>query len=85
MTAPQPFSPDDIYCVYCHAPAAGPCAACGALCCGDCVEVVMGLTVQRAVCRACAATAQLRRPVRPWRIAAAAVLLLLGVVFLLAR
>lgn len=53
MAEPQPFSPDALYCVYCHAPAAGPCAVCGALCCGDCVELVMGLTVQRATCRPC--------------------------------
>ncbi|MFQ5666706.1 MAG: hypothetical protein ACE5I7_09770 [Candidatus Binatia bacterium] len=53
MTQAQPFSPDDVYCVYCHAPAAGVCAACAASCCGDCVELVMGLTVRRAVCRSC--------------------------------
>jgi hypothetical protein len=51
----QTFTPDDIYCAYCHAPAAGPCAACGALCCADCVEIAMGLTVQRAVCKPCLA------------------------------
>lgn len=49
----QTFTPDDLYCVYCHAPAAGLCAACGALCCGDCVELAMGLTVERAVCKSC--------------------------------
>lgn len=53
MTQTTPFTPDDSYCVYCHAVAAGVCAACGALCCGDCVELVMGLTTQRAVCRSC--------------------------------
>lgn len=53
MTTTQPFTPDDVYCVYCHAPAAGPCAVCGALCCGDCVELVMGLTTRRATCRSC--------------------------------
>lgn len=51
----EPFSPDDDYCVYCHAPAAGMCAACGALCCPDCVELVMGWTTRRAVCRQCTA------------------------------
>ena len=51
--AVQPFTPDDAYCVYCHAVAAGPCATCGAICCGDCVELVMGLTTQRAVCHSC--------------------------------
>lgn len=50
----EPFTPDDDYCVYCHAPAAGMCAACGALCCPDCVELVMGWTTRRAVCRTCA-------------------------------
>lgn len=49
----QPFSPDNEYCVYCHAVAAGPCATCGAICCGDCVDLVMGLTTQRAVCHSC--------------------------------
>jgi hypothetical protein len=49
----EPFAPDDDYCVYCHAPAAGPCAECGALCCGDCVDVVLRLSVPRAVCRDC--------------------------------
>jgi len=55
MPHAEPFSPDDLYCVYCHAPAAGPCAACGALCCGDCVELIMGLIARRAVCRTCLA------------------------------
>ena len=49
----QPFSPDDQYCVYCHAPAAGLCAGCQAICCGDCVELVMGVTKQCAVCQSC--------------------------------
>ena len=39
--------------MYCHAVAAGPCATCGAICCGDCVELVMGLTTQRALCHVC--------------------------------
>lgn len=51
----EPFTPDDDYCVYCHAPAAGPCAECGALCCGDCVEVVLRLSRPRAICRDCLA------------------------------
>lgn len=49
----QPFAPDDEYCAYCHAPAAGVCADCGALCCGDCVELVLRFTSRRAVCRTC--------------------------------
>lgn len=53
VVQPQPFTPEDVYCVYCHAPAAGQCAVCGALCCADCVELVMGLTTQRAVCASC--------------------------------
>jgi hypothetical protein len=56
MAGLEPFTPDDEYCVYCHAPAAGMCAECGALCCADCVDVVMGWTARRAVCRNCAAT-----------------------------
>ena len=54
MSGLEPFSPDDEYCVYCHAPADGMCADCGALCCADCVELVMGWTKQRAVCTSCA-------------------------------
>jgi hypothetical protein len=69
----QPFIPDDDYCAYCHAPAAGPCADCGALCCGDCVVVVMRMTTRRAVCRACA---EYQRPLRTWKWVAA--LLALG-------
>jgi len=53
MSGLDPFEPDDIYCVHCHAPAAGMCAQCGALCCGNCVELRMGLTRHRAVCRMC--------------------------------
>jgi len=55
MTTPTPFTPDDDYCVYCHAPAAGPCGVCAALCCGECVELAAGLTRQVAVCRDCVA------------------------------
>ena len=70
----QPFTPDDDYCVYCHAVAAGMCADCGALCCGDCVEVVLRFTSRRAVCREClrAAPAPPRR--WPWVVAAVAIL-----------
>ena len=55
MSGLEPFTPDDDYCVYCHAPAAGMCAACGALCCADCVELTMGWTTRRAVCPRCTA------------------------------
>ncbi len=55
MTGTQPFTPDDAYCVYCHAPAAGSCAVCAALCCADCVELVGGITVPRATCHNCLA------------------------------
>ena len=60
MSSTQPFDPDALYCVYCHAVAAGMCATCGALVCGDCAELTMGLTQQRAICSACAG--QGRRP-----------------------
>ncbi len=53
MPGLDPFTPDEDYCVYCHAPAAGMCAECGALCCVDCVELVMGWTTQRATCHSC--------------------------------
>jgi len=53
MPGLDPFTPDHDYCVYCHAPAAGMCAECGALCCVDCVELVMGWTTRRATCRSC--------------------------------
>lgn len=74
----QPFTPDADYCVYCHAPAAGLCADCGALCCGDCVEIVMRVTSQRAVCRACLDAAD-ATPRRRWPWIAAALALGLGV------
>ena len=84
MTGTQPISPDDVYCVYCHAPAAGPCAVCKALCCGDCVELVMGLTVRRAVCRSCLARGARPADVAAWRwFIGAAVLTLLIVALLL--
>lgn len=65
---PDPFVPDADYCVYCHAPAAGPCADCAALCCGDCVEIVMRFTSRRAVCRSCLAAvpATPRRAMGRW-------------------
>jgi len=55
MSGLEPFSPDAEYCVYCHAPAAGACAGCQAICCADCVDLVMGLTTQTAVCHSCLA------------------------------
>ena len=65
--AVQPFTPDDAYCVYCHAVAAGPCATCGAICCGDCVELVMGLRTQRAVCHSCLQQGRAPADARPRR------------------
>lgn len=85
MTQTTPFTPDDEYCVYCHAVAAGVCAACGALCCGDCVELVMGLTTRRAVCRDCLAKGQRSGDValRRWMVIAAVGLVIVGAVVLL--
>lgn len=68
----QSFTPDADYCVYCHAPAAGLCADCGALCCADCVELVLRFTSRRAVCTACLAAEPAARARRwPWLAAAA--------------
>jgi hypothetical protein len=67
MQGTQPITPDDVYCVYCHAPAAGSCAVCRALCCGDCVELVMGLTTRRAVCRSCLARGAYPADAAAWR------------------
>jgi hypothetical protein len=53
MSGLEPFTPDEDYCVYCHAPAAGMCGECGAVCCADCTELVMGWTTQQAVCLPC--------------------------------
>jgi len=55
MSGLQTFDPDGLYCVHCHAEAAGMCARCGALCCGECVELRLGLTRHQAVCRVCLA------------------------------
>ncbi|MFN8640996.1 MAG: hypothetical protein U0802_04800 [Candidatus Binatia bacterium] len=69
----QPYAPDADYCVYCQAPAAGVCADCGALCCGDCVEIVMRFTSRRAVCHGCLEAAPAAAPRRwPWLVAAGA-------------
>jgi hypothetical protein len=85
MPGTQPLSPDDVYCVYCHAPAAGACAVCRALCCGDCVDLVMGLTVRRAVCRSCLArgAAPGDAAARRWFMIAAVGLALVGLAVLL--
>lgn len=65
----QSFTPDADYCVYCHAPAAGLCADCGALCCADCVELVLRFTSRRAVCTSCLAAAAPSPPRRwPWAV-----------------
>ena len=75
----QPFIPDADYCAYCHAPAAGPCADCGALCCADCVEVVLRMTTRRAVCKPClAAGRDSRSAIRVWLWVAAGVAMLAG-------
>jgi hypothetical protein len=86
MPSTQPISPDDLYCVYCHAPATGACAVCHALCCGDCVELVMGLSVRRAVCRSCLARGARPADAAAWRwvMTAAVALVLVVLVILLA-
>ena len=79
MPGAEPFTPDADYCVYCHAPAAGMCAVCRALCCGNCVELVMGLTVRRAVCHDCLARGERPADAAAWRwILLAGAALLLG-------
>jgi hypothetical protein len=72
----EPLRPDHDYCVYCHAVAAGPCAACGAICCGDCVDLVMGLTTRRAVCHSCLGEGRVPTdaPLRRWLMLAAALM-----------
>ena len=79
MSGLQTFDPDSLYCVHCHAEAAGMCARCGALCCADCVELRLGLTREQAVCRVCLADEgpQRRRTSRT-------VLVLVGAAILLA-
>jgi hypothetical protein len=79
----EPFTPDDVYCVYGHSPAAGTCADCGALCCGDCVEVVLRLTTSRAICKSCLGAEPARRTTRVWRWAAGAAAIAAGVVAML--
>lgn len=53
MTMLSRFQPDDIYCVYCHRPAAGPCATCRALICAECAQMTGGSVQLAAVCRPC--------------------------------
>jgi hypothetical protein len=84
VTGLEPFSPDRPYCVYCHAPAAGMCAGCGAICCAECTELVMGISTQQALCGSCLRDG--RRPAGMRRFlgaAAAAAVLLTGVLLLL--
>ena len=66
MPAATPFQPDNLYCVYCHALADGPCATCGAIICADC-GVVSGGAVQIAVvCRQCDRGGRGRVGLRAW-------------------
>jgi hypothetical protein len=85
VTQTAPFTPDDLYCVYCHAVAAGVCAACGALCCGDCVDLVMGLTTRRAICHDCVRKGHRSGDValRRWLLIAAVGLVGVGAILLL--
>ena len=54
MAESQPFQPDDVYCAYCHAPAAGRCASCRAIVCADCAELLTGAGGKSwAVCKDC--------------------------------
>lgn len=53
MSGVQSFEPDDLYCVYCHARAAGACGGCGAICCADCVELRLGVSRSAAICQHC--------------------------------
>ena len=48
-----PLQPDELYCVYCHQPAAGQCGRCHALVCADCAELARGLSRPLAVCHRC--------------------------------
>lgn len=87
MAELDPFRPDDDYCVYCNAPAAGMCAECGALCCPACVDLVMGWTTRRAVCTHCLSDANAdvegAAPARRWRLAVAATAVGVAVAYLL--
>jgi hypothetical protein len=49
----QEFSPDALYCVRCHAKAAGQCATCQSLVCADCCEISGGASKRVAVCVSC--------------------------------
>lgn len=84
---PAPFTPDALYCVYCHAPAAGACAGCGAPCCADCVELLRGVITPRAVCRSCVRAGRVPAErsafLRGLLVAAALAVLLAAVVYLL--
>ena len=53
MAGLTPFQPDALYCVYCHAPAAGACATCRALVCIDCSVLTGGSVQKAAVCLSC--------------------------------
>lgn len=85
MSSLQTFTPDDIYCVFCHARAAGRCATCHALICADCAELTGGAVQKAAVCQECAARGEGRVGLREWwSLLSPIVLLLLGMAFVAA-
>lgn len=61
-----PFTPDNEYCTLCGAIAAGPCATCHRLVCGDCCEVTGGSVKKVAVCTRCALQGRGRVGLRAW-------------------
>ena len=74
-----PLQPDAAYCVYCHAPASGPCATCQALICADCAVITGGSVKRVAVCTRChEAGAGVVRAAGWWSVLRAPMLVILG-------
>jgi len=89
VPAASPFRPDDLYCVHCHAPAAGSCATCRAIICADCAVLTGGAVQGAAVCIDCGELGRGTVGWRAWRgvLLPVAVLMaaLLGLAWLVAR
>ena len=66
MASLAPFQPDELYCVYCHARADGPCATCRAIVCVDCSELTGGAVQHAVVCTECARRGRGAVGLRAW-------------------
>ncbi len=67
MSSLRSHEPDNLYCVYCHAPAAGACATCKAIVCSDCAKLKRGAVKIIAICKSCDRKGRGDMSLRAWR------------------